>query len=63
MNNFYDLLQMLKSFDIIIYMKNRSYMLQIIEFEVRELYRTGLIDQATFLRSIAIIKQEEKNIN
>lgn len=60
MKDFYDLQQLLKSFDIIIYMKNRYQLLQLVEFEVRELYRVKLIEQEQFLRAIAIIKKERR---
>ncbi len=60
MKDFYDLQQLLKSFDIIIYMKNRYQLLQLVEFEVRELHRVKLIEQEQFLRAIAIIKKERR---
>lgn len=58
MINLYDVQQMLKSFDIIIYMKDRKHLLQLIEFEVRELYRLNLINQDKYLRAISIVKTE-----
>lgn len=62
MKNFYDVQELLKSFNIIIYMKDRKHMLQLVEFEIRELYHLKLISQNLFLRSIAIIKNEFKLI-
>lgn len=62
MVNFYDVQQLLKSFDIIVYMKNREHLLQLVEFEIRELYRVGLIAQDKYLRAIAIIRQEQRVI-
>lgn len=58
MINFNDVLKMLKSFNIIIYMKDRKHLLQLVEYEVRELYRVKLISQNDFLRSISILKKE-----
>ena len=51
MINFYDLQQFLKSFGIIIYMKDRKHTLS-------ELRRLELISKEDFIRAIAIIKHE-----
>ena len=45
MINFYDLQQFLKSFGIIIYMKDRKHTLSMVEYEVRELRRLELISK------------------
>lgn len=58
MKNFYDLQQFLKSFGIIIYMKDRKHTLSMVEYEVRELRRLELISKEEFLRAMAIIKHE-----
>ena len=58
MKNFYDLQQFLKTFGIIIYMKDRKHTLSMVEYEVRELRRIELISKEEFLRGMLIIKQE-----
>ena len=58
MLTFYDLQQFLKSFGIIIYMKDRKHTLSMVEYEVRELRRLELISKEEFLRVMAIIKHE-----
>ena len=58
MQTFYDLQQFLKSFGILIYMKDRKHTLSMIEYEVRELRRLELISKEEFLRAMAIIKHE-----
>lgn len=58
MQTFYDLQQFLKSFGILIYMKDRKHMLSMVEYEVRELRRLELISKEEFLRAMAIIKHE-----
>ena len=58
MENFYDLQQFLKTFGIIIYMKDRKHTLSMVEYEVRELRRIELISKEEFLRAMLIIKQE-----
>ena len=58
MKNFYVLQQFLKTFGIIIYMKDRKHTLSMVEYEVRELRRIELISKEEFLRAMLIIKQE-----
>ena len=58
MQTFYDLQQFLKSFGILIYMKDRKRTLSMVEYEVRELRRLELISKEEFLRAMAIIKHE-----
>ena len=58
MKNFYDLQQFLKTFGIIIYMKDRKHTLSMGEYEVRALRRIELISKEEFLRAMLIIKQE-----
>ena len=58
MKNFYDLQQFLKTFGIIIYMKDRKHTRSMVEYEVRELRRIELISKEEFLRAMLIIKQE-----
>ena len=58
MKNFYDLQQFLKTFGIIIYMKDSKHTLSMVEYEVRELRRIELISKEEFLRAMLIIKQE-----
>ncbi|MGX7102864.1 YqgQ family protein [Gemella sanguinis] len=58
MQTFYDLQQFLKSFGILIYMKDRKHTLSMVEYEVRELRRLELISKEEFLRAMVIIKHE-----
>ena len=58
MKNFYDLQQFLKTFGIIIYMKDRKHTLSMVEYEVRELRSIELISKEEFLRAMLIIEQE-----
>ena len=58
MKVFYDVQQLLKSFGIVIYMKDRKHMLSMVDYEIRELKRLNLISQDDFIRAIAIIRKE-----
>lgn len=62
MKTFYDIQQLLKSYGVVIYMKDRKHQLDLVEFEIRELYTKELIQQKEFLLAIAIINQERQYI-
>lgn len=61
MRSFYDVQKLLKSYGIVVYMQNRKYHLDLVEFEIRELYKKELIQQKEFLLAIAIINQERQH--
>lgn len=63
MKNFYDLLQLLKEYGIVVYMKDKKQRLDLIEFEFRELYRTNILEKEKFLVGIAIINKERGDKN
>lgn len=63
MQTFYDLQQFLKSFGILIYMKDRKHTLSMVEYEVRELRRLELISKEEFLRAMAIIKGDYEQVD
>lgn len=62
MKNFYDIQELLKSYGILIYMKDRTHHLDLVEFEIRELYKRELLTQEKFLLAIAIINKERQNL-
>lgn len=62
MKNFYDLQKLLKNYGIVIYMKDKKQRLDLIEFEVRELYRVNVIEKNEFLLAIAIINKEREEL-
>lgn len=63
MEKFIDVLNLLKEYNIIIYMKNPEYKLQLIEYEIRELFRLKLISDEEFARALFIIKREKDMYN
>ncbi|PTG36629.1 DUF910 domain-containing protein [Staphylococcus chromogenes] len=54
---FYDVLQLLKQFGFIIYFDNEDDMLEMIEQEIRTLYKHELINNETFIQSKLLINQ------
>ena len=57
MNNLYDVQQLLKKFGYIIYFKNEDYQLEMMEQEIKDLYKSMLISKETFLQARLIINQ------
>ncbi|ARD46799.1 hypothetical protein SporoP37_00140 [Sporosarcina sp. P37] len=59
MNEFYDVLQLLKRFGIIIYTGNKKQDSMIMESEVKELYDHQFIDQQTYLQALLVLRREQ----
>lgn len=57
LKTFYDVLQLLKQFGFIIYFDNENDMLEMIEQEIRTLYKHELINNETFIQSKLLINQ------
>ncbi|MDU0450555.1 YqgQ family protein [Staphylococcus chromogenes] len=57
LKTFYDVLQLLKQFGFIIYFDNEDDMLEMIEQEIRMLYKHELINNETFIQSKLLINQ------
>jgi len=57
MNNLYDVQQLLKKFGYIIYFKNEDDKLEMMEQEIKDLYKSMLISKETFLQARLIINQ------
>ncbi|MCG7336377.1 YqgQ family protein [Sporosarcina sp. ACRSM] len=58
MNDYFDVLQLLKRFGIYIYTGNRKADIEMIQTEVKDLYDTGLLMQEDYLRAIAVLRKE-----
>ncbi|WP_455675450.1 YqgQ family protein [Pradoshia sp.] len=58
MKTVYDIQQYLKRFGSYIYMGDRLADLEMMEFEIRELYRSQLIETKEFQTAILILKHE-----
>ncbi|MHB7919446.1 YqgQ family protein [Staphylococcus hominis] len=56
-NNFYDVLQLLKRYGFIIYFKDKEDMYEMIQQEIRSLYNYDLLSKEEYLKCILIINQ------
>ncbi|OIS60960.1 hypothetical protein A4A32_03715, partial [Staphylococcus equorum] len=54
-NNFYDVLQLLKKFGFIIYFKDKNDMYEMMEQEIKSLYDYKLLTNDEYLKCILII--------
>ncbi|WP_454310022.1 YqgQ family protein [Staphylococcus hominis] len=56
-NNFYDVLQLLKRYGFIIYFKDKEDMYEMMQQEIRSLYNYDLLSKEEYLICILIINQ------
>ena len=56
-NNFYDVLQLLKRYGFIIYFKDKEDMYEMMQQEIRSLYNYDLLTKEEYLKCILIINQ------
>lgn len=62
MRTMYDVQQLLKKYGTIIYTRDREMDLFLIEEDLRELHRLGLVDTETFQQAMLIIRNERMNL-
>ncbi|WP_411848214.1 YqgQ family protein [Staphylococcus pseudoxylosus] len=58
-NTFYDVQQLLKKFDFIVYFKDKADMYEMMEQEIKSLYNIGLISKDDYLKCRLIINQRK----
>lgn len=56
-NDFYDVLQLLKRYGFIIYFKDKEDMYEMMQQEIRSLYNYDLLTNEEYLKCILIINQ------
>ncbi len=54
----YDVQQLLKRFGIIIYVGERLLDLELMESEIKDLYKTGLIQKDDFQKALLVLRME-----
>jgi uncharacterized protein YqgQ len=62
MNTIYDVRQLLKKFGTIIYVGDRLADLELMEYEIKELYQSQLIDTRDYQMAILLLRQEAQQI-
>ncbi|ARK20094.1 DUF910 domain-containing protein [Sporosarcina sp. P26b] len=59
MNEFYDVMKLLKRFGVIIYTGNKMQDSLVMESEVKELYDRQFIDQQTYIQALLVLRREQ----
>ncbi len=60
MKNFYDVQQLLKKYGAIIYLGNRLDDIDMMEEEIKELYKANMLELATFKTVLLVLSQERQ---
>ncbi|MDR1568011.1 MAG: YqgQ family protein [Streptococcaceae bacterium] len=60
MNTLYDVQQLLKQFNIYIYLGKRLYDIELMRIELKGLYDGHLIDKETFLVADLVLRREHR---
>ncbi|PWG25088.1 YqgQ family protein [Listeria monocytogenes] len=58
MKTVYDVAQLLRKHGIIVYLGKRQYDIEMMEYEITELFKHNILDRETFARDRSILKQE-----
>ncbi len=58
LRTYYDVLQLLKRFDVYIYVGRRLYDIELAALEVDHLAQAGVIDQQTYLQAKMVLRSE-----
>lgn len=59
MKTFYDVQQLLKTYGIFIYTKDKVADIDLMEFELNELKESGLLDANDYIKAILIVRKRK----
>ncbi|PIC78562.1 hypothetical protein CSV74_03300 [Sporosarcina sp. P19] len=59
MNEFYDVMKLLKRFGVIIYTGDKRQDSMVMESVVKELYDHQFIDQQTYIQALLVLRREQ----
>ncbi|EEU31115.1 hypothetical protein HMPREF0501_00520 [Limosilactobacillus coleohominis 101-4-CHN] len=57
----YDVQQLLKRFDVFVYVGKRLWDIELMALEIDNLYQAGVIDRDLFLQAKLVLKREHRN--
>jgi uncharacterized protein YqgQ len=60
LNTYYDVLELLKKFNVYIYLGKKLYDIELAAQETKQLFESNLIDTDTYLKATVILKREHR---
>lgn len=56
----YDVQQLLKQFDVFVYVGKRLYDIELMAIELDNLYHSGVIDRETYMKAKIVLRKEHR---
>ncbi|MGM9892279.1 YqgQ family protein [Limosilactobacillus sp.] len=56
----YDVQQLLKQFDIFVYVGKRLYDIELMAIELDNLYQAGVVDRQTYMKAKLVLRKEHR---
>ncbi|WP_394267811.1 YqgQ family protein [Limosilactobacillus vaginalis] len=56
----YDVQQLLKEFNVYVYVGKRLYDIELIAIELDHLYQAGVVDNATYMKAKIVLRKEHR---
>lgn len=60
LKTYYDVLQLLKRFDVFIYVGRRLWDIELAALEIDNLYQAGVLDRETYLQAKLVLRREHR---
>lgn len=60
LKTYYDVLQLLKRFDVFIYVGRRLWDIELAALEIDNLYQAGVLDRQTYLQAKLVLRREHR---
>ena len=56
----YDVQQLLKEFNVFVYVGNRLYEIELMAIELDNLYQSGVVDNSTYTKAKIVLRKEHR---
>ena len=56
----YDVQQLLKEFNVFVYVGNRLYDIELMAIELDNLYQSGVVDKSTYTKAKIVLRKEHR---